>query len=259
MYDCILDYLRNNSNYDVDTKLTWLRDFVHAIDECCNWVSGIEILDSSSDTLSFGKMYLVIDDATSSQYTITLPNPAGHENELIGFYGGTIIQLTRFVKIAPNGIESIGGLNFDCIHNKKVLILMSDGTNWQFITRENILISDEQLDLDSSMNINTINDWIKCLPQDLGGNILTVQLDNGAYNLGDSIEIKGFTNGVLRFYGNNADCSLSTSKKVSLNFDGEDCHGVIVDTSSAGVEIYYLKVEIDSDTTNGCFYFGVYR
>lgn len=220
-------------------------------------VTGTTALTSSA----FGKFHKISDDGSSTQYTITLPDPSGNSGKFIGIYGGASTELTRFVKIAPYSAEMVGGLEFECIHVDKVIIFKCDGTNWQIVVNINPLTSDEQIDFDNSMTTAEMNSWLVCAPKDLGGNTLTVQFAAGSYTLTTSLDVIGFGNGVLNLSGDTSISSQSTAQNVILT-GASSINTLKLDACTANVVVSGFKIIFTSSSANtegavnlqGCIY-----
>ena len=76
-------------------------------------------------------------DATGSSFTLTLPAAASNMNKVYIISRIDVIASTNLVTIDPNGSETIDGMaNWKLYPDEKITI-MSDGTNWMTLQREN--------------------------------------------------------------------------------------------------------------------------
>lgn len=85
----------------------------------------------SLTTSAFGKMHLC--SGTSADYTIDLPTAAGFEGQSIAFFG--TYSLTKKVTIDGNGSQTINGQLTHRFGSGKIVIVTSDGTNWNITNR----------------------------------------------------------------------------------------------------------------------------
>jgi hypothetical protein len=113
----------------------------------------------------------------------------------------------------------------------------------------NKLSASETLNVDNTMSASVINDWLMCMPKNLGENTLTVQFADGTYTISSPISVVGFSNGSIYLDGNSTDNSLSTTKSVFLDATtGSDA--IVVESCTALVGLRYFKSAITTGAAN---------
>lgn len=223
---------------DVSTAGAGANDYLSALTNSVVSVTTTTALTSSA----YGKLHKVT--GTTSEYTITLPDPSSNSGKLIGFLGGSSSELTKVVKIAANGSENIGELDFDCIVAGKTLVLKSDGTDWQVIQRSNTLQANLTFNIDNSLTIADMNTYLNALPKNLNVNTLTIQFANGTYTWNSTIIVAGYENGRLNLYGNSSETSLAASKSVIIDNDGST-DVLNIGYNNAMIVVNYIEIEVD--------------
>src|SRR6056297_2547662 len=220
-------------------------DATKRLDGTGSWVDGGDVLKelvqsevtiNGATTLTssaFGVMHKVTDDGSSTQYTITLPDPSGNAGKFIGFRGDSTSNLTRFIKVAPNGSESVGGLSFQCMHAEKGMILYCDGTDWKITSCHDLLMVDTTLNLDNTMSEDEFQTWVYCMPRNgTQTSGLTIQLADGTYSY--NFKIYNF-NIYIHIFGNTSDGNACDQ---SVTFDQSSCS---VDIRSSNFRIRNIK------------------
>jgi hypothetical protein len=131
------------------------------------------------------------------------------------------------------------------------------------------LTANTTVNLTSAMTAAQIQALIDAQPKNLNGYTLTFQFGDGTYTIADTLNFIGFVGGTVFIQGNPSDTTLSTTKSVFLNADGQ-ANGVIYTLNCTAVVIWYLKIEIDSSsggyyavfaadgvlTLSGCYILG---
>lgn len=197
-------------------------------------ITGATVLDSAA----FGRWHAV---SGTTQYTITLPNPSGNAGKFVGF---RCTAATNFIKLAPYGAETVGGLVHDCLHSGKVIIYRCDGTGWQAVHKYDTLTVGMRLDVTTAMGVADFNAWLACLPRVATGIAeVNVYFAAGTYVWGSYVNIANIKYR-LNLHGDTSISSASTAQNVIINFSGTSGHGLVFNTCS-NIYVHGFKILVN--------------
>lgn len=131
---------------------------------------------------------------------------------------------------------------------KKTYYCYTAGTWTHNLVRK--LEANTTVNIDNSMSADDIQTLIDAQPRYIPeGVALTFQFADGTYTLSHELKFDGFIGGgKLAVYGNTTETTgLHTTQAVSLDFSGQNCHGLIF-YSCVYVDVRFLKITIKSDT-----------
>ena len=176
----------------------------------------------------------------------------GIEGNFVKFNGGIILisqDSTTVNILSDNNIPiKINNIILDTI----AIVSGNGGGSLDTLLVGGVLGADKTIDLDNTMDADSIQTLIDNQPKNLGGNTLTFQAADGTYTTDTTIFFNDFYGGNLSVLGNDSESGLHTNQAVTINCTG-DGNGIL-SFNGCRATVTVKNIKLSSDVTTNALH-----